>query len=93
MQDIEKLLDNVTPEIYQRLEMAVETGKWPDGVMLTSAQKANSLQIVMLWQARNNHQAQHMTVGVGGQIVMKSKQELKQQFTQQKSIKIKQTDQ
>ena len=77
---IEQMIDNMTPEIYQRLVTAVELGKWPDGVALTPEQKENSLQLVMLWQARHNVQAQHMTIDTNGQMVMKSKQQLKVEF-------------
>ncbi|MDX5626791.1 MULTISPECIES: YeaC family protein [unclassified Brenneria] len=78
---LDDLIDAMTPEIYQRLATAVELGKWPDGVSLSEEQKANCLQMVMLWQARHNTEAEHMTIGSDGEIVMKSKQELKQQFT------------
>lgn len=78
--DIEQIIDSMTPEVYQRLATAVELGKWPDGVALTPEQKENSLQLVMLWQARHNVQAQHMTVDTNGQMVMKSKQQLKVEF-------------
>lgn len=77
---IEQLLAVMTPEIYQRLVTAVELGKWPDGVVLTPDQKEHSLQMVLLWQSRNNHNPDHMTVGTDGQITMKSKQELKSIF-------------
>ncbi|BBG59031.1 DUF1315 family protein [Providencia rustigianii] len=79
-QQIEHLLSVMTPEIYQRLVTAVELGKWPDGVVLTPEQKENTLQMVMLWQSRHNHDPEHMTVGTDGQITMKSKQELKSLF-------------
>ncbi|MDJ1654898.1 YeaC family protein [Raoultella sp. Ech2A] len=78
--DIEQIIDSMTPEVYQRLATAVELGKWPDGVALTPEQKGNSLQLVMLWQARHNVQAQHMTIDTSGQMVMKSKQQLKVEF-------------
>ncbi|XTZ40553.1 YeaC family protein [Salmonella enterica] len=78
--DLDQLVNNMTPEIYQRLVTAVEIGKWPDGVALTPEQKENSLQLVMLWQARHNTQAQHMTIDTQGQMVMKSKQQLKEDF-------------
>ncbi len=68
------------PEVYQRLSTAVELGKWPDGVALTEEQKENCLQLVMLWQARHNTEAQHMTIDTNGQMVMKSKQQLKEDF-------------
>ena len=34
----------------------------------------------MLWQARYNTDAQHMTIDTSGQMVMKSKQQLKEDF-------------
>lgn len=81
---LDKQLDEVvaalTPDIYQRLATAVELGKWPDGVPLTQEQKENCLQMVMLWQSRHNVDAEHMTINTGGELVMKSKQELKQAF-------------
>ncbi|AJI94027.1 DUF1315 family protein [Yersinia ruckeri] len=86
---LDDLIAAMTPEIYQRLSQAVELGKWPDGIALTPEQKENSLQMVMLWQARHNTDAQHMSIGTDGQIVMKSKQQLKQQFAKQPLIKIK----
>ncbi|WP_312228482.1 YeaC family protein [Pseudescherichia sp.] len=78
--EINELVASMTPEVYQRLVTAVETGKWPDGVALTPEQKENSLQLVMLWQARHNTDAQHMTIDTNGQMVMKSKQQLKEEF-------------
>ncbi|MGL5701418.1 MAG: YeaC family protein [Kluyvera sp.] len=78
--NIEQMLETMTPEIYQRLATAVELGKWPDGVALTNEQKENCLQLVMLWQSRHNNDAQHMTIDTQGQMVMKSKQQLKQDF-------------
>lgn len=78
--DFEQVINSMTPEIYQRLSTAVELGKWPDGVALTPEQKENSLQLVMLWQARHNTDAQHMTIDTHGQMVMKSKQQLKEDF-------------
>ncbi len=86
----EEIVEAMTPEIYQRLVTAVELGKWPDGVALTNEQKAYSLQAVMLWQARHNDNPEHMTIGTDGQITLKSKQELKQQFLSELEIPIKQ---
>ena len=77
---LETLIAEMTEDVYQRLATAVELGKWPDGVALTPEQKENSLQLVMLWQARHNTDAQHMTIDTNGQMVMKSKQQLKEEF-------------
>lgn len=78
--DLNNIIESMTPEVYQRLVTAVELGKWPDGVALTPEQKENSLQLVMLWQALYNTDAQHMTIDTRGQMVMKTKQQLKEEF-------------
>lgn len=78
--ELDEMIGTLTPEVYQRLVTAVETGKWADGVALTPEQKENSLQLVMLWQARHNDNPQHMSVGKGGEMVMKSKKQLKEEF-------------
>ena len=78
--NLEEMINSMTPEVYQRLSTAVELGKWPDGVALTAEQKENSLQLVMLWQTRHNHNPDHMSIGTDGQIVMKSKQQFKEEF-------------
>jgi uncharacterized protein YeaC (DUF1315 family) len=80
MMNLDEMLSGMTPEVYQRLVTAVELGKWPDGVALTDAQKENSLQLVMMWQARFNTDPQHMTIDTNGQMVMKTKQQLKTEF-------------
>lgn len=77
---IEDVLKAMTPEVYQRLVTAVELGKWPDGVALTSDQKDNAMQMVLLWQSRHNMEADHMSVNQQGEIEIKSKQALKQRF-------------
>ena len=78
--ELDEMIAAMTPEVYQRLVTAVETGKWADGVALTPEQKENSLQLVLLWQARHNDEPQHMSVGKGGEMVMKSKKQLKEEF-------------
>lgn len=78
--DLDQMIEMMTPDVYQRLSTAVEIGKWPDGVALTAEQKENCMQLVLLWQAKYNHQPQHMSVGQDGQIVMKTKQQLKEEF-------------
>lgn len=76
--NLDDIINSMMPEVYQRLSTAVELGKWPDGVALTEEQKENCLQLVMLWQARHNIEAQHMTIDTNGQMVMKCKQQLKE---------------
>ncbi|MEF1288987.1 YeaC family protein [Vibrio sp. M260118] len=78
--DAEQLIDAITPEAYERLLFAVETGKWPEGTPLSQQQRDSCMQAVMLYQSKHNAEAQHMTVAKGGEISFKSKAELKKQF-------------
>lgn len=50
--DLQQLLDNITPEIYQRLKRAVETGRWPDGNKLSDAQRGLCLQAIIAFDQR-----------------------------------------
>ncbi|MCW8335373.1 DUF1315 family protein [Vibrio sp. SCSIO 43135] len=76
----EQLLDAITPEVYERLTYAVETGRWPEGTTLSQEQRDSCMQAVMLYQSKHNVEAEHMTVAAGGEISFKSKAELKKQF-------------
>lgn len=80
--DAEQLIDAITPEAYERLLFAVETGKWPEGTPLSQEQRDSCMQAVMLYQSKHNSEAQHMTVAKGGEISFKSKADLKKQFQQ-----------
>lgn len=76
----EQLLSAMTPEVYQRLTYAVETGRWPEGTPLSQTQRDSCMQAVMLYQSKYNIDAEHMSVAAGGEICFKSKAELKKQF-------------
>lgn len=78
--DPASLVNHMTPEVYQKLLQAVETGKWLDGSPLTEQQKESTMQAVLLYQAKVLKSEEHMTIGGSGDIVHKSKQELKKQF-------------
>lgn len=81
--NVDALLAGMTPEIFERLRGAVETGKWPDGTPLSEEQKANSLQVVMLYQAKVEQSNEHMTVNEAGEIVQKSKSQLRAEMQTQ----------
>ena len=51
--DYLQLIANMTPDIYQRLLRAVESGNWPDGKRLTAEQRANAMQAVIAWGAQH----------------------------------------
>ncbi|MBU2254537.1 MAG: DUF1315 family protein, partial [Gammaproteobacteria bacterium] len=46
-------IENITPEIYQSLKLAVEIGKWPDGRKLSQEQKELTLQALIAWETHN----------------------------------------
>lgn len=79
--DTQQLINAITPEAYQRLLYAVETGKWPEGTLLSQQQRDSCMQAVMLYQSKHNTEADHMSIGIDGEMVFKSKAELKQRFT------------
>ena len=51
--ELQALVSGMTPEIYQNLKKAVETGRWPDGNVVTSEQRANALQGVIAYEQLN----------------------------------------
>jgi uncharacterized protein YeaC (DUF1315 family) len=78
--DVEQLLAAMTPDVYERLLYATETGRWPEGSRLSEEQRSSCMQAVMLYQSKHNVDPQHMSVAAGGDITLKSKAELKNQF-------------
>ena len=83
---IEKLLASVTPEVYENLKYAVQTGKWQNGQKLTDKQREDSLQLVLAYQSKIEKSTEHFTVGADGEMVMKSKRELKKEFLRETDI-------
>ncbi|MDF3931535.1 YeaC family protein [Pseudomonas citronellolis] len=53
MSSFAETIENITPEIYESLKLAVEIGKWPDGRKLTPEQKELCLQAVIAWELQN----------------------------------------
>ena len=43
------MIDNLSPEIYQRLKRALELGKWPDGKPMSAEQRHSAMQAVIAW--------------------------------------------
>ncbi|WP_105199782.1 MULTISPECIES: YeaC family protein [unclassified Pseudoalteromonas] len=84
--NIDQLVQSITPEVYERLQYGAATGKWPDGNPLSEQQKEQTVQLVMLYQAKVLKSDEQFTVGADGQLVQKSKKELKQQFKAENEI-------
>jgi uncharacterized protein YeaC (DUF1315 family) len=78
--DLLHLVDNLDQDMYLRLKSAAETGKWPEGTSVDKAQQESALQIIMAYQSRRLKSSQMMTLDENGEIVTKTKRELKQQF-------------
>lgn len=78
--NIEKIINDMTPDVFERLCYAAETGRWPNGEKLADEQKQNVQQLVMLYQSKWNVCPQHMTISQGGEIHLKSKSELRRNF-------------
>ncbi|PJI49678.1 MAG: hypothetical protein CTR55_10070 [Pseudomonas sp.] len=53
MSSFAEMIENITPDIYESLKLAVEIGKWPDGRKLTVEQKELSLQAMIAWELDN----------------------------------------
>ncbi|MBW8184646.1 YeaC family protein [Shewanella nanhaiensis] len=78
--EINKVIDEMPQEVYERLRTGVELGKWEDGTRLSDAQRESTMQLVMLYQARRLNQTDHFTISSEGTINELSKAELKKQF-------------
>jgi len=54
--EVQSLLKQMDSEIRDRLALAVEIGKGPDGNTLTEQQRAHAMQAVMLWDSQNGQE-------------------------------------
>ena len=50
--DLQKLLNSITPDIYQQLQRAVEIGKWPDGRKISDEQRSLCMQAIIAFDQR-----------------------------------------
>lgn len=82
----QRLIANMSPDVYRRMQQCVETGRWLDGNVMTQEQRDVALQAVMLYQATCERSEQHMTVNAQGEVVYKSKQQLQNEFSQPDTI-------
>ena len=53
MSSFAEMIQNITPDIYRSLKLAVEIGKWADGNKLTAEQRELSLQAMIAWEIQN----------------------------------------
>ncbi|MFD2166776.1 YeaC family protein [Thalassotalea euphylliae] len=84
--DILSVVDNLNEDMYLRFKSAAETGKWPEGTEVDKPQREMAMQIVMAYQSRVLKSKDMLTVGEDGQIVNKTKRELKEEFNDPNNI-------
>ncbi|RTR33421.1 YeaC family protein [Shewanella atlantica] len=92
MTDINKMIDEMPHEVYERLVSGVELGKWEDGTVLTQEQRDSTMQLVMLYQARRLDQTDHFTISSEGKMNELTKAQLKKQFKGEAIAEFKQED-
>ncbi|MDO6428594.1 DUF1315 family protein [Thalassotalea sp. 1_MG-2023] len=90
--DILTAVESMPLEMYERLRYAAETGKWPEGNLVDDAQRESALQLSMAYQAKHLNSDEMLSVGADGQIVNKTKRQLKEAFTGQSPQEIKSCD-
>jgi len=84
--DIIQLVENMSQDMYLRLKHAAETGKWPEGNTVEQPQRDSALQIVMAYQAKRLDSDEILSIGADGEIVTKTKRELKKTFSELNDI-------
>ena len=88
MSNITEYAKNLSPSLYKQLKQSVETGKWLDGKPLNEKQKADTLQLIMVYQSLYNDKPDHFSIAKGGDIYMEKKSVLKKQFSKDDIHKI-----
>lgn len=79
--DLKQTIEQMSEAMYLRLKCAAETGKWPEGTAVDKAQQGTALQLIMAYQARHLDSDEMLTIARDGNIVNKTKRQLKEQFT------------
>ena len=57
--NLQELLNNITPDIYNNLKRAIELGKWPDGNKISQEQLQLCMQAVIAYEHRHLTPEQH----------------------------------
>jgi hypothetical protein len=86
MEALRQWVESMDADAFARLQTAIETGRWTDGVKLTAEQRAYAMQAYMLYQAWRGGSDEHLTIGADGHIIHKPKSVLKNQFRNEPPI-------
>lgn len=52
--NFERMIEQLTPQMYEGLKRGVELGKWPDGRPLSAEQRELCLEAILRFEARHN---------------------------------------
>ncbi|GAA3948735.1 YeaC family protein [Allohahella marinimesophila] len=64
--DLQTLLKQITPDVYEALRSSLQLGRWPDGNQLTQEQKALCMEAIIRYEHINNFPDERRTGYVGG---------------------------
>ena len=84
--NLANIVETMTEEMYLRLKHCAETGKWPEGTDAGTEQQERAMQLCMAYQAKHLNSDEMLTINNSGQIVTKSKKELKESFSNANTI-------
>ena len=60
MNEFDKILSEITPEIYANLQNSVAIGKWPNGLRLTAEQREQSLQLIIAYDQLHKNESERV---------------------------------
>ncbi|MAM85945.1 YeaC family protein [Allohahella sp. A8] len=63
--DLQTLLKQITPDVYDALRHSLQLGRWPDGKPLTQEQKALCMEAIIRYEHINNFPEDKRTGYVG----------------------------
>jgi uncharacterized protein YeaC (DUF1315 family) len=56
----QKLVEQLTPQIYATFKGALELGKWPDGSPVTASQKEHCMQAIIAYDQLHTPESQRV---------------------------------
>jgi len=60
MSEFDNKAAQLTPELYERFKTALEIGKWPDGRIVSDAQKQIAMEAVIIYEHHHVAPQQHL---------------------------------
>lgn len=64
--NLEAVLKQITPEVYETLRNSLQLSRWPDGRALTAEQKELCMEAIIRYETMNDFPQERRTGYVGG---------------------------